>query len=152
MLIKNKDLEKYFQQIDSIKGISSKVQIVLLKNKFKMKEQFELIQEIKKSLFGEDYVFYINSLKEIYSSCCEEVKPNYYVPKDKETFEKEMSSFLEKNKDLVASVKERESEFAKFYEETLEIDFSKYSLEDLPEELEGFSETQIEILFKFINN
>lgn len=150
--MKLKDIEKYFQQIDSIKSVSPKVQIVLLKNKFKLKEQFELIQEIKKSLFGEDYVFYINSLKEIYTNYCEEKSPNYFIPKDRNEFEKAMTKFNEDRKDLIISCKEKEFHFSNFLEEEVEIEFSKYTLEDLPEELEGYSKDQIEILFKFINN
>lgn len=150
--MKLKDVEKYFQQIDSIKSVSPKVQIILLKNKFKLKEQFELIQEIKKSLFGEDYVFYINSLKEIYTNHCEEKSPNYFIPKDRNQFEKAMAKFNEDRKDLIISCKEKEFHFSNFLEEEVEIEFSKYTLEDLPEELEGFSKDQIEILFKFINN
>lgn len=150
--MKNKLIEKYFQQIDSIKSVSPKVQIVLLKNKFKMKEQFELIQELKKSFFGEDYVFYITSLKQIYSEYCEETSPNIYKPKDKEEFEKALSKFNEEHKDLIISSKEKEIVFGEFLEEDVEFVFSKYTLEDLPEDLEGFSEDQIELLFKFINN
>jgi hypothetical protein len=150
--MKNKLIEKYFQQIDSIKSVSPKVQIVLLKNKFKMKDQFELIQELKKSFFGEDYVFYITSLKHIYSEYCEETSPNIYKPKDKEEFEKALSKFNEENKDLIISSKEKEFVFGEFLEEDVDFVFSKYTLEDLPEDLEGFSEDQIELLFKFINN
>lgn len=150
--MKNKLIEKYFQQIDSIKSVSPKVQIVLLKNKFKMKEQFELIQELKKSFFGEDYVYYITSLKQIYSEYCEETSPNIYKPKDKEYFDNALSKFNEENKDLIISCKEKEAVFGEFLEENVDFVFSKYTLEDLPEDLEGFSEDQIELLFKFINN
>lgn len=150
--MKNKDIEKHFNQIDSIKSVSPKTQIVLLKNKFKMKEQFEFIQDIKKSLFGQDYVFYINSLKKIYSDYCEEISPNFYKPKSKVDFDKALSEFNEEHKDLIISSKEKEAAFNEFLEEDLKIEFGKYTLEDLPEDLEGFSEDQIELLFKFINN
>lgn len=150
--MKNKDIEKYFQQIDSIKSVSPKIQIVLLKNKFKMKEQFEFIQELKKSLFGEEYVFYITSLKRIYADYCEEISPNFFKPKSKEDFDDAISKFNEDHKDLIISSKEKETAFNEFLEEEVEIEFSKYTLEDLPEDLEGFSEDQIELLFKFINN
>ena len=63
-----------------------------------------------------------------------------------------MIKFNEDHKDLIISCKEKEFHFSNFLEEEIEIEFSKYTLEDLPEELEGFSKDQIEILFKFINN
>ena len=150
--MKYKTIENHFQKIDHIKDVSTKVRIILLKNKFKMKEHFDMIQEIKKSLFSDDYLFYVNSLKEIYTTHCEEKSPGHYIPKDKDVFEKAMNKFNEENSVLISSCKEREVEFSKFLEEDVKIEFSKYSLDDLPDDMDSLSKDDIELIFEFINN
>lgn len=151
--MKYQTIEKIFSKLD-IQTVSFKIQITLLKNKNLLRESFELIQEIKKRVLPEGYIEFHTNLKNLHEKYCEHPSENVYVPRSetKHEFDKDVYDLKEANKEIIEKYVENERLFNEFLQESIEIPLYKYSLEDLPEDLDSFSKDELEMLFEFINN
>lgn len=147
-------IDKIYNKISTIKNVSLKVQITLLKNKNLLREHFDLIQEVKSRTFSEEYLEYHSELKSLYEKYCEKISENSYLPKKetKHEFDKDVYYLNEKYSEIIKKYTENEIIFNEFLQEDVKISFYKYSLEDLPDDLDGLLEDEIDVLFKFINN
>lgn len=152
--MKYQTIDKIYNKISSIKNVSLKVQIALLKNKNLLREHFELVQEIRNRLFSEGYLEYHSELKSLYEKYCDQISENSYLPKKetKHEFDKDVYHLNEKYSETIKQYTEFEIIFNEFLQEDVKISFYKYSLEDLPEDLDSFSKDELEMLFEFINN
>lgn len=146
--MKRKEIEKIYNQL-SIKT-NLKVQIILSKNKIKMREEFELISEIRKQLFLEHYIECMKSVDELIVQYGDRKSDNSYKINNQKEYVEKKKSLDECYEDIIKEQLVRNLEFNKFLEEDLNIDFEYYSLEDLPEDLSKYSQEEIDVLIKFV--
>lgn len=152
--MKYQTIEKIYLKLDSIKFVSFKVQMNLLKNKYLLKDLFELIQEIKNRVIPSGYIEYHSKLKSLFEKYCDISKENTYIPRPetKHEFDKDVSDLMEKNKQILDEFNINENLYLNFLQEDVPLNLYKYSLDDLPDDMDSLSKDEIEVIFEFINN
>lgn len=152
--MKYQTIEKIYPTLDSIKSVSFKVQIILLKNKYLLKDSFELIQEIKSRIIPNGYIEYHTELKSLFVKYCDETKENTHLPRPetKHEFDKDTNDLKEKYKTVLSQYNINETLYLEFLQEDVEISLYKYSLDDLPDDMDSLSKDEIDVIFEFINN
>lgn len=143
-----KELEKIYNHLSLTASI--KVQIILLKNKVILRDDFELIKELRKVLNLSEYSKYLKECDELIIENGDKNENGSYSLRDKETYINKKKELDEKYESVIKEQLIRNFEFNNFMEEEIDKKIETYSLEDLPDDLSKYSEEEIETLIKFV--
>lgn len=152
--MKYKTIEKIYPKLDTIKNVSFKIQIALLRNKSLLSASFELIQEIKKRIVSEEYMSFHTELTALYEKFCVRLPNGNYSPNEnsKEEFENLYKELHNKFSKTLEEFEENEKLYKEFLQVNIEVSLIKYSLDELPDDLSCLNKDEIDVLFEFINN
>lgn len=152
--MKYQTIENIYQKLDTIKNVSFKIQIALLKNKSLMGASFQLIQDIKKNVVSDSYMIYHKELMILYDKYCTRLSNGSYAPREecKETFVELYKNLNLQYSDVIQEFLENERLFKEFLNESVELPLITYSLDDLPDDLSCLNKDETDVLFEFINN
>lgn len=152
--MKYQTIENIYQKLDTIKNVSFKIQIALLRNKSLMSASFQLIQDIKKKLVSDAYMIYHKELIALYDKNCTRLPNGSYTPREecKEEFLELYQNLNLQYSDVIQEFLENERLFKEFLNESVELPLITYSLDDLPDDLSCLNKDETDVLFEFINN